>query len=40
MYINLRGYLEFGATNHSEGGTMFRTVSLPVSTWAKAGAKK
>jgi hypothetical protein len=38
VYTNLRGYLEFGAKNRPEGGSMFLTVNLPVSAWTKANA--
>ena len=40
IYTNLRGYLEFGAKNRPEGGSMFLTINLPISALAKASAKK
>lgn len=35
IYTNLRAYYEFGAKNRTEGGSIFLTVNIPLSSFAK-----
>lgn len=35
IYTNLRGYYEFGVENRTEGGSVFLTVNVPLSAFAK-----